>query len=689
MIKANFNTYASYVTDSLYQWDINQELSISGLNISTAPEVHFVNANMDRAIVRQATLTNHIVKVAIPNSLLQEPLTIKAYIGIYEGDTFKVIELVEIPIKIRTRPSNYQIQDTDEEIYSFKALENKLENSLIELGKANAETNKLLSARLNTLISSRGLGETTVNLELRENVADEVKVDSMTITTNGIKATLLIKGLAGVLDYNYIAVLPEEFTPYGDWFTYDIPTGGKIYLSSQMIRIEGAPVTALDSPIDDIKIAYDLANPYIPELVDARLDNDGNVHDSTGTAVRNQINRISTGIDTANTFLDNQLRSYNLSNPNTFTGGYFLGTNDELITVDDTAFGYTDYIAVKPGEKIIARHVWGAQYSISCYDINKGFVSQQSYTEDTPIDGTNDSISSTYWYVFEIPQNIYYIRLNSKLTYDEKSMVVKGSTSEDIPTSYTPYNPEILAVEFLKAVLKYVENGIGFVNTEDNTILGYNALKVVDGIRDNVALGAYAMENVIVDTNVDDQSGRYNVAVGKSAMKETTTGNHNTACGFQALMSNTTGTANTAVGEDALMSISNGSNNVAIGCRALQSATEGDYNTAVGIGAGYWSDDNSPTGSRNTMIGSHSGQASGDGSDNVAIGYFAKATSGLNHTIAIGSCAKAEKDGQTVIGTENTVETKIYGDFVIRGSDGINRKIVFNEDNSVSWVIVD
>lgn len=137
------------------------------------------------------------------------------------------------------------------------------------------------------------------------------------------------------------------------------------------------------------------------------------------------------------------------------------------------------------------------------------------------------------------------------------------------------------------------------------------------------------------------------------------------------------------------MSISNGSNNVAIGCRALQSATEGDYNTAVGIGAGYWSDDNSPTGSRNTMIGSHSGQASGDGSDNVAIGYFAKATSGLNHTIAIGSCAKAEKDGQTVIGTENTVETKIYGDFVIRGSDGINRKIVFNEDNSVSWVIVD
>ena len=126
MIKANFNTYASYVTDSLHQWDLNQVLQVTGLNLATAPEVHFSNANTDRAIVRQATMTDRVISVGVPNSLLQDPLRIYAHIGIYEGSTFKVVELVGIPVKPRKRPVDYQIQDSDEEVYSFKRLENML-----------------------------------------------------------------------------------------------------------------------------------------------------------------------------------------------------------------------------------------------------------------------------------------------------------------------------------------------------------------------------------------------------------------------------------------------------------------------------------------------------------------------------------------------------------------------------------
>lgn len=128
MIKANFNTYASYVTDSLYQWDLNQVLSVSGLNLAVAPEVHFSNAIMDKAIVRQSTLVNHVVNVDIPNSLLQYPITIEAHIGIYESDTFKVVEKILIPVIPKARPADYQIQDSDEEIYSFKQLRNLLAN---------------------------------------------------------------------------------------------------------------------------------------------------------------------------------------------------------------------------------------------------------------------------------------------------------------------------------------------------------------------------------------------------------------------------------------------------------------------------------------------------------------------------------------------------------------------------------
>lgn len=178
MINVNFRAYASYVTDSLYQWDINQKLSVSGLNLSVAPEVHFSNANTDRAIVKQATLDNHIVTVDIPNSLLQMPLTIKAHIGIYESDTFKVIEKVEIPVIARKRPSDYQIEDSDEEIYSFKALENALNN-------------KADNARVDNIIAHNN--NTNDNTEL---VDIRVGADGKTYASAGSAIREQIKNLA-------------------------------------------------------------------------------------------------------------------------------------------------------------------------------------------------------------------------------------------------------------------------------------------------------------------------------------------------------------------------------------------------------------------------------------------------------------------------------------------------------------
>lgn len=133
MIRANFSAYSTYITDSLYQWDLNEILTVEGLNLSEAPEVHFSNANMDRAIVRQSAMLNHVITVRIPNSLLQDPLRIYAHIGIYDGATFKVVEAVEIPVIPRKRPMDYQIEDSDEEIYSFKRLENMIANLAAEV----------------------------------------------------------------------------------------------------------------------------------------------------------------------------------------------------------------------------------------------------------------------------------------------------------------------------------------------------------------------------------------------------------------------------------------------------------------------------------------------------------------------------------------------------------------------------
>lgn len=120
-----------YTVDSLYQWDKDQDLQIYGLSLATIPEIHFTNHFMDKAIVRQATMDDAGVIIAdIPNSLLQKPYKITAYVCIYEGETFKTLYAVVIPVEARNKPADYTIEVTDDEVYSFNALENKLENVL-------------------------------------------------------------------------------------------------------------------------------------------------------------------------------------------------------------------------------------------------------------------------------------------------------------------------------------------------------------------------------------------------------------------------------------------------------------------------------------------------------------------------------------------------------------------------------
>lgn len=165
MIKANFETYNSFITDSLYQWERNRILSVSGLNLSVVPEVHFSNASMDKAIVRQATLIDHVVSVTIPNSLLQEPLPIEAHIGIYEGDTFKVLEKVSIPVIPKARPSDYKLEHSDEEVYSFEALKNAIAN-MVKSSDFNTETT-VIKTRIDNIIANSN--DTNGNSELVDN----------------------------------------------------------------------------------------------------------------------------------------------------------------------------------------------------------------------------------------------------------------------------------------------------------------------------------------------------------------------------------------------------------------------------------------------------------------------------------------------------------------------------------------
>lgn len=128
------NTYS--VTE-VYQWDNNRDLEIYGLTLASLPEIHFANARMNKAIVKQAeSYENGVIKVKIPNALLETATPITIYICEHRDDEFISKYSLTINVKARLKPEDY-IEEDEEKIYSYNALENLVHDTVITLKEEN------------------------------------------------------------------------------------------------------------------------------------------------------------------------------------------------------------------------------------------------------------------------------------------------------------------------------------------------------------------------------------------------------------------------------------------------------------------------------------------------------------------------------------------------------------------------
>lgn len=213
-----------------------------------------------------------------------------------------------------------------------------------------------------------------------------------------------------------------------------------------------------------------------------------------------------------------------------------------------------------------------------------------------------------------------------------------------------------------------------------NVLLGASSMQDAVGSTRTIAIGNFALNAL--------KSGNRNIAVGTYSMNGMANGENNIAIGVDAMMNVKSAQNCVAIGKGIMGRGKRLNNNIAIGSGCIHGSldSESSYNIGIGFDAGY-----NVTGQSNTCIGYKAGESIGVGVANVAIGRSVSIGAGTNRntcvgdrsssaagvsgSIAIGVLASATKSNQMVLGGSSITEVVMCG----------NKKIIFNEDGSVTW----
>ena len=254
-----------YTVDPLYQWDLNQVLEIHGLTLESILETHITSSSMSFAIVTTPTVdAAGIIKVKIPNSLLQKSEPITVLICEVSGDVFKTTYKIDVPVKPRKRPADYSIDLSDDEVYSFNAMNRRL--TVIEEKLSDANTfvdvvKPLIYA--NTNLANEALSIAKGKNQARAFATTETMYEWLSNPNN--------KGLCSIGDNLYIVDIDVP-----DWWISEVltapdPNTGYYYKIAQL-ETDKVDIRNLYSMIADLQSDILWINPtpdeeFLPQTI--------------------------------------------------------------------------------------------------------------------------------------------------------------------------------------------------------------------------------------------------------------------------------------------------------------------------------------------------------------------------------------------------------------------------------------
>lgn len=191
---------------NLTQWDSNQKLILESTDdITIAPKIHFCNQNSEKALVVQSSLSNNQVIADIPNTLLEEPFNIIAYVYLVKEDSAKTIEKINIPVRKRPKPNDYEHKENIHVIYLTDLI-----HTVETLNENVTDAESIRTENENTRIANENVREAN-EIERQQNFEQAIK-DTNEATKKAVDAATEVMNLKVTEVVNQAVSKAEEAT---------------------------------------------------------------------------------------------------------------------------------------------------------------------------------------------------------------------------------------------------------------------------------------------------------------------------------------------------------------------------------------------------------------------------------------------------------------------------------------------